>query len=168
MGREEFRNPKRHRDVMGLIEWCAVRVELLWKVECLTGLRGQATHEDFNGVIWSQRLWSDDRLIDCTVSFSAVHVCSAKVANNGRWGVWNTIRGGGYIKQPVVAVHFTNSVRSTVGKYFVEIFDFVLPFAVGALLPFWKEKRLARVETAVNSGQRGLLARDFENAWKTQ
>ena len=53
-------------------------------------------------------------------------------------------------------------------KYIVEVFDLVFPFAMGTRLAFWEEERLARVEAAMDVGQGSMLARDLEDAWKSQ
>ncbi len=53
-------------------------------------------------------------------------------------------------------------------KDVVEVFDLVIPFAMGTLLTFWEEEGLARVETAMDIGQGSMLACDLEDAWKSQ
>jgi len=52
----------------------------------------------------------------------------------------------------VAAIHLADGVRSTVVKDIIEVFNFVFPFAVGALLTFWEKERFASVETAVDIG----------------
>jgi hypothetical protein len=83
----------------------------------------------------------------CAVKSSAV-----RRANNGGRRVWNASRGSGDIEQPVVAVHFSHRVCGTVTKNPIQIFDFIFPLAMRALLTLWEEERLARVKTAVYSG----------------
>ena len=83
------------------------------------------------------------------MSFYAVSLGAAKWAIGKGRGVWGT-KGPSDIEQPMVAVHFANGVSGTVLKNPIEIFYFVFPFTMGAFLKFWEEKRLARVETAVD------------------
>jgi hypothetical protein len=51
----------------------------------------------------------------------------------------------------MATIHLADGVCGTVMENSVKIFDFVFPFTMGAFLKFWKEKRLARVETTVNN-----------------
>jgi len=68
----------------------------------------------------------------------------------------------------VVTIHLANRVRAALNKDPVEEFNFVFPFTMGALLTFWEEERLARVETAMDIGEGSVLACDLEDAWKSQ
>ena len=118
--------------------------------------RGQAGHEDFNGGVYYPRrfCWDDNRLIGSTTDPCVVEWGAMKRGNDGgRRGrrVWGAAsRGPGDIEQPVVAVHFADCIGGTVVEDLIEVFNFVFPFAMGALLTFWKEKGLARVEKAVD------------------
>jgi hypothetical protein len=109
-------------------------------------------HEDFDGGVCYWRFWGDSRFIGGTMDLCAAKLGAVKRANYVGRSIWNAPRGPGDIEQPVIAVHFSHRVRGTVMKNLIEVFDFLFPFTMWALLTLWEEKRLARVKTAMDSG----------------